>query len=157
MPPLPARPCNPSYAHRKSHHRYHSVELTLPLFSYSCALFCTAQSAILNPFNTFHTLCAEHPGWGSHPSSQDPLEPFAQPQTHGVTSHSSLAAISSTINTYKTDTKQTTLFTFRMSFYEKTGGREQLLLTTNAIKVLYPERQSGSEGPLRSPYEGFLS
>jgi hypothetical protein len=36
---------------------------TVPLFSYSYALFCTAQIAISHPFNAFRTLCAKHPGW----------------------------------------------------------------------------------------------
>lgn len=35
--------------------------LTLPLFSYSYAPFSSAQNAVLNPFNTFHTLCARRP------------------------------------------------------------------------------------------------
>jgi hypothetical protein len=36
-----------------------------PLFSYSYALFCTAQSAIPNSFSNFRTLCPKHPGWGA--------------------------------------------------------------------------------------------
>jgi hypothetical protein len=45
-------------------HQYHSTPLTFPLFSYSYTLLCIAQSAILNPFNTFHTLYRKHPGGG---------------------------------------------------------------------------------------------
>ena len=46
----------------KSPHQYHSMRLTLPLFSYSYTLFCTARSAISNRFITFHTLCRKHRG-----------------------------------------------------------------------------------------------
>ena len=48
----------------KSSHRYHSTRLTHPLFSYSYALFCTAQNAISNLFCAFHTLSGKHSGWG---------------------------------------------------------------------------------------------
>jgi hypothetical protein len=53
-----------------SPYRYQSMEFTLPLFSYSYALFCTVKNAISNRFMLFRTLCAKHPGWGSHPASQ---------------------------------------------------------------------------------------
>ncbi len=36
---------------------------TVPLFSYSYALFCIAGIAISRPFNAFRTLCTKHPGW----------------------------------------------------------------------------------------------
>ena len=49
---------------QRSRHQHHSAVLRFPLFSYSCALFCIAQNAILNPFNTFRTLCKKHPGMG---------------------------------------------------------------------------------------------
>ena len=49
----------------RSPHQYHSMELTLPLFSYSYALFCTAQNAISNHFRLFRTLCTKHPGGGT--------------------------------------------------------------------------------------------
>jgi hypothetical protein len=53
----------------KSSHQYHSTRFTAPLFSYSYALFCTAQDAISNPFCAFRTLCGKHPGWGIPPFS----------------------------------------------------------------------------------------
>jgi len=49
----------------RSPHQYHSMELTLPLFSYSYALFCTAQNAIFNHFKLFRTLWTKHPGGGT--------------------------------------------------------------------------------------------
>jgi hypothetical protein len=48
----------------RSSHQYHSMGLTAPLFSYSYALFCTAQNAISNHFCSFRTLRGKHPGWG---------------------------------------------------------------------------------------------
>src|SRR5271163_820938 len=45
-----------AHALSRSAHPYHSIEPTLPLFSYSCALFCIAQSFnsfALNHFRTF--------------------------------------------------------------------------------------------------------
>src|SRR5579859_4113675 len=55
---------------RKCPHQYHSKCFSFPLFSYSYALFCTAQNAIFNLFISLRTLCTNHPGWGalhSHP------------------------------------------------------------------------------------------
>jgi len=49
----------------KSPHQYHSMELTLPLFSYSYALFCDGQSLKLFPFKNLRTLYAKHPGGGA--------------------------------------------------------------------------------------------
>src|SRR5579859_1590995 len=48
----------------RSPHQYHSKDSSLPLFSYSYALFCTVRSHIHCIFNTLRTLCAKHPGWG---------------------------------------------------------------------------------------------
>jgi hypothetical protein len=48
-----------------SSHQYHSKGLTLPLFSYSYTLFCTAQNAISNPFCAFRTLRGKHRAWDS--------------------------------------------------------------------------------------------
>jgi hypothetical protein len=50
---------------RHSSHQYHSKDFTLPLFSYSYALFCDTQNAISIAFFIFHTLCTKHPGGGS--------------------------------------------------------------------------------------------
>jgi hypothetical protein len=60
----PRSPVVPSPPLCKSPHQYHSMGLTLPLFSYSCALFCTAKNP--NPFRfiLFRTLCTKHRGWG---------------------------------------------------------------------------------------------
>jgi len=45
-------------------HLYHSTQLSRPLFSYICALFCTPRN--LNPFvfKDSRTLCEKHAGWG---------------------------------------------------------------------------------------------
>ncbi len=51
----------------ESPHQVHSVGLAFPLFSYSYALFCTAQSANPFAFNALRTLYAKHPGWGTPP------------------------------------------------------------------------------------------
>src|SRR5690242_9417305 len=45
-------------------HQCHSAPLSRPLFSYSSALFCTAQNAIFHLFISLRTLCTNHPGWG---------------------------------------------------------------------------------------------
>ena len=55
----------------KSPHQYHSMGLTLHLFSYSYALFCTAENPISNRFILFHTLSAKHPG-GVYPRNLKP-------------------------------------------------------------------------------------
>src|SRR5277367_4226446 len=47
----------------KSPHLFHSMTLTLPLFSYSYALFGAMQNAIPIPFNAFRTHCSKHGGW----------------------------------------------------------------------------------------------
>jgi len=47
-----------------SPHRYHSMGLTFPLFSYSYALFCTMQSSNSFSLNRFRTLCPKHSAWG---------------------------------------------------------------------------------------------
>jgi hypothetical protein len=49
---------------RTSPHQYHSMVLTLPLFSYSYALFCSEENAIFILFSIFRTLWQKHPGWG---------------------------------------------------------------------------------------------
>jgi hypothetical protein len=49
---------------RKSRHQYHSAPLSRPLFSYSYALFCTAQNTNSRILNHLRTLCTKHPGWG---------------------------------------------------------------------------------------------
>ena len=60
------------WSFRTSPHQYHSMGLTLPLFSYSYALFCSGENAISILFSIFRTLWQKHPGWGLHPSSQKP-------------------------------------------------------------------------------------
>ena len=49
-------------------HQRHSASLIRPLFSYSCALFCTKQNAISHLFIPLRTLCRKQPRWGTHPS-----------------------------------------------------------------------------------------
>ena len=49
----------------RSAHQYHSITLSRPLFSYSYAPFCTAQSDKSYLFMGFRTLCTKHPGWGA--------------------------------------------------------------------------------------------
>src|SRR5690348_16295132 len=39
-----------------------SASIIRPLFSYSCALFCTKQNAIFSLFFPLRTLCTNHPG-----------------------------------------------------------------------------------------------
>jgi hypothetical protein len=48
-----------------SPYQYQSMDLTLPLFSYSYALFCNTQNAIPNLLYAFRTLCAKDPGRGA--------------------------------------------------------------------------------------------
>ncbi len=60
----PGGVCPPlrSYASQSS---CNSIPLPLfPLFSYSCALFCTRAKHNSFVFMHFHTLCEKHPGWG---------------------------------------------------------------------------------------------
>jgi hypothetical protein len=61
-----------NWSFRTSPHQYHSMGLTLPLFSYSYALFCSEENAIPTLFSIFRTLWQKHPGWGLPPSSQKP-------------------------------------------------------------------------------------
>src|SRR5271167_1053720 len=48
----------------RSPYQSHSKDFRCPLFSYSYALFCTAQSDIPCIFSILRTLRAKHPGWG---------------------------------------------------------------------------------------------
>ncbi len=99
--------------------------------SYSSALFCLAQIAISHPFNAFRALCPKHPGWGSDPSNQ------VFPLRSLTNRHSPLSTNSCRMNSFKTDTKQTTLSTFRMSHYGKTrGGPSSLILATPGARTL---------------------
>src|SRR5579859_1022806 len=54
----------PYRSSRKCPHQYHSAPLSRPLFSYSYALFCTAQTAIFHLFISLRTLRRKHPEWG---------------------------------------------------------------------------------------------
>lgn len=126
---------------RKRPHRSHSLAPTLSLFSYSCALFCSDPNLIPNRFCAFRTLWAKHPGWGV------PLASHHRFSLNKV--ESPLATIFSAINTYKTASKQTTLRTFGMSIYAKTGGGSPLWLTRNPAQVArqsfpLPSRMSAS-------------
>ncbi len=105
----------------KSPHQYPFKGLTIPLFSYSCALFRTTQETIPNRFYAFRTLCAKHPGWGSRLATRHSFT------LSGV--EEPLATIFPRINTCKTASKQTTLTTFRMNTYAKPRGEGLLLLT----------------------------
>lgn len=55
-----------------SPHQCHSTGFTALLFSYSYALFCTAQNAIPNLFSTFRTLTTKPRGWGISVSPAGP-------------------------------------------------------------------------------------
>src|SRR5258708_40358740 len=44
-----------------------------PVFSCSCALFCTHQKDNSFLFKRFHTLCEKHPGWGEGSTLIHPL------------------------------------------------------------------------------------
>src|ERR1700734_3787795 len=63
--------CNPIFdlqrSFRESPYQYQSTAFTLPLFSYSYALFCVVRNAISNRFISFHALSAKHPGVGTPP------------------------------------------------------------------------------------------
>src|SRR5579863_594141 len=48
----------------KCPHQYHSMDLTLPVFSYSYELFYLGRKVNSFLFNRFGTLRAKHPGWG---------------------------------------------------------------------------------------------
>ena len=51
-------------------------QLLLPLFSYSYALFCIFKNAISILLNTFRTLFAKHPGWGTPYLIKEHLPPL---------------------------------------------------------------------------------
>ena len=67
-PHRPLRTCP-----RQRPHQCHCTPLSRPLFSYSCALFCTAQNAISRILNHLRNLCTNHPGWGRPPSKENSL------------------------------------------------------------------------------------
>src|SRR5215475_9609474 len=58
LSPFPASLTNTS-------HHYHSTALISPLFSHSCALFCSLQNAIARVFNRLRTLCEKQGGGGT--------------------------------------------------------------------------------------------
>jgi hypothetical protein len=47
-----------------SAHLHHSTQLSRPLFSYSCALFCTDKKVNSLVFRHYRTLWQKHGGWG---------------------------------------------------------------------------------------------
>jgi hypothetical protein len=67
--PLPAPSAQSSLAavFCTTSHQLHSTIFRRPLFSYSYALFCTAQFANSSAFKDLRTLCRKHPGWGTLP------------------------------------------------------------------------------------------
>jgi hypothetical protein len=83
------------WSFRTSSHQYHSMVLTLPLFSYSYALFCSGENAMSIFFSIFRTLWQKHPGWGYA------ILNFSVAQTSNLAVHLKL---------------------FRINTYEKTGG-----------------------------------
>jgi hypothetical protein len=119
----PRAPRDLLLASPKSPHQYHSMGLTLPLFSYSYALFCTARSAISNRFIPFHTLSAKHPGW-VYPMialSAKLLSPFScypAPNPFRIRTSAKHAGNSCGIRTSKTQD----LKPFRIRTYEKPQG-----------------------------------
>jgi hypothetical protein len=121
---------------RKSAHQYHFMRLTLPLFSYSYALFCAAQNPNSFRFIFFRTLCAKHPGWGipifsvhsalKSTRATSLADPF-------IACHRPLPAIpfrirtcaKSTRSPFRMNTSETKdLKLFRMNIYEKKGRGE---------------------------------
>ena len=54
----------------------HSPLQLRPLFSCSCALFCTRTKLNSFVFKRFHTLCKKHPGWGVLLTSRIPPSPI---------------------------------------------------------------------------------
>jgi hypothetical protein len=161
-------PVVPSPTLRKSPHQYHSMGLTLPLFSYSYALFCTAERA--NPFRFifFRALCGKHPGWGipsflatsAHCARPDligalkpirafgPLapdrrrsftEPRKAPNPLRIRTYAKYTRNPFTMNTSKTQH----LKPFRMNTYEKTG-RGVAQTSVYAPCPVYPSGQTAS-------------
>ena len=55
---------SPFRALSESAHLHDSTTFSVPLFSYTYALFCTQQKLNSFIFMRFRTLCAKHPGWG---------------------------------------------------------------------------------------------
>jgi hypothetical protein len=81
----------------QSPHQYHSMEVTLPLFSYSYALFCTAKNP--NPFRfmSFHTLSTKHPGWATprfSATSAMKIAPCRRPLKSELVFYCQLSAVS---------------------------------------------------------------
>src|SRR5436309_11644709 len=59
-------PVSPLFAAlAKSVHLVDTTPLSRPLFSYTCALFCTPQNLNSRLFKQFRTLRQKHPGWGA--------------------------------------------------------------------------------------------
>jgi hypothetical protein len=120
----------------KSAHQSHFMRVTLPLFSYSYALFCTAQNHNSFHFICFRTLCAKHPGWGipifsvhsalKSTRATSLADPF-------IACHRPLPAIpfrirtcaKSTRSPFRMNTSETKdLKLLRMNIYEKKGRGE---------------------------------
>ena len=71
----PLLSCQPAFARKpfvsslfhtllESAHPHDSTAFSIPLFSYTYALFCTQQKLNSFIFMRFRALCAKHPGWG---------------------------------------------------------------------------------------------
>jgi hypothetical protein len=76
QPPCPRKPFVSSLFHAlsKSAHLHDSTTFSVPVFSYTYALFCTQQKLNSFIFTRFRALCAKHRGWGypAHTEVQSP-------------------------------------------------------------------------------------
>jgi len=79
----PLLSCQPAFARKpfvsslfhtllESAHPHDSTAFSIPLFSYTYALFCTQQKLNSFIFIRFRTLCAKHPGWGPYTHGGEP-------------------------------------------------------------------------------------
>jgi hypothetical protein len=134
-PPAVGRRSRPAGTPCRCPHQSHSMELALPLFSYSYALSCHAQNPNSFIFNRLRTLCQKHPGWG--PVAQALLPVFSPHQSLAQTGvGGSLATIPFRICTYTKPvrnsrrirtSKTRPLKSFRIRTSKKTPGGRVLI------------------------------
>jgi len=74
QPPFARKPFVSSLFHTllKSAHPHDSTAFSIPLFSYTYALFRTQQKLNSFIFIRFRALCAKHPGWGPYTHGGEP-------------------------------------------------------------------------------------
>jgi len=145
LTPLPVLPACPFFPSPRSLTLTHHLEPTESPATLSLLPVALTSHFKANPFACRSYLIT--PGMAVSPVSVIPSRARTSTSLHSLreknpsfssplpTTHSPLPTIPFRNNTYKTDTKQTTLSTFRMNTYAKPRGEGLLSLTKNLLTI----------------------